>query len=52
MAVASGARLKWTSDLDKSVLVTNFEKRGWVKSSFEGWIDACSLHSLVNVLDL
>ncbi|XP_064397984.1 polyglutamylase complex subunit TTLL1-like isoform X2 [Halichondria panicea] len=55
MAVASGARLKWTSDLDKSVLVTNFEKRGWVKSSFEDgdwnfyWCSVYTVRSIFSV---
>ena len=32
----TGSRVKWISDLDKNVLTTNFEKRGWVKGSSEG----------------
>lgn len=31
----SSSRVKWISDLDKNVLSTNFEKRGWVKGSSE-----------------
>ena len=34
--VGSGARVKWLTDLDKSAIVSNFEKRGWVKGSLEG----------------
>lgn len=29
-------RVKWLSDLDKFVLVSNFERRGWSKGSSEG----------------
>ena len=29
-------RVKWLTDLDKSAIVSNFEKRGWVKGSLEG----------------
>ena len=29
-------RIKWLTDLDKFVLVSNFEKRGWTKGSFDG----------------
>ena len=25
----SGQKMKWKTDLDKNVLVQNFEKRGW-----------------------
>ena len=32
----SASRLKWLSDQEKSVLISNFEKRGWVKGSSEG----------------
>ena len=30
------SRVKWLTDLDKSAIVSNFEKRGWVKGSLEG----------------
>lgn len=30
------SRVKWLTDLEKTVIVSNFEKRGWVKGSFEG----------------
>lgn len=30
MSVMSGGRVKYVCDQDKSVLVNNFEKRGWV----------------------
>ena len=36
MAVGGFPRVKWLSDLDKAVLVSNFEKRGWAKGSSEG----------------
>lgn len=49
MAVSSGARLKWISDLDKSVLVSNFEKRGWVKGSFEGQCLPYTLPTIFNI---
>ena len=29
-------RVKWLSDLDKAVLHSNFEKRGWAKGTSEG----------------
>ena len=32
----TSSRVRWISDLDKNVLSTNFEKRGWVKGSSEG----------------
>jgi hypothetical protein len=35
---ACSGRVKWLSDLDKFVLVSNFEKRGWIKGSSEGLI--------------
>ena len=33
---SSTARVKWLSDQEKNVLLSNFEKRGWVKGSSEG----------------
>ena len=30
--MVSSAKLKWRTDFDKSVLIYNFEKRGWIKS--------------------
>lgn len=37
MAVSPNSiRVKWLSDLDKFVLVSNFERRGWTKGSSEG----------------
>lgn len=44
MAVVSrgdSVRVKWLTDLEKSSLMSNFEKRGWVKGSSEG--DYCFL---------
>lgn len=40
MAVGGGstARVRWLSDQDKNVLLSNFEKRGWVKGSHEGQV--------------
>ena len=36
-STASGSsRVKWLTDLEKSVIVSNFEKRGWVRGSLEG----------------
>lgn len=32
----SAGRVKWISDLEKNVLLSNFEKRGWIKGSSEG----------------
>ena len=29
-------KLKWKTDLDKQVIIQNFEKRGWIKCSGEG----------------
>ncbi|ELT87418.1 hypothetical protein CAPTEDRAFT_168095 [Capitella teleta] len=38
MAYPNGARLKFACDMDKSVLVNNFEKRGWVSvGADEDW---------------
>jgi len=31
----NGPRLKYACDLDKSVLINNFEKRGWIPVSAE-----------------
>ena len=41
MAVGGGstARVRWLSDQDKNVLLSNFEKRGWVKGSHEGQVE-------------
>ena len=38
MATAGGgsSRMKWITDLEKTVLLSNFEKRGWVRGSSEG----------------
>ena len=36
VAATAGNRVKWLTDLDKFVIVSNFEKRGWVKASTEG----------------
>ena len=33
----AAGKVKWLSDLDKTVLVSNFEKRGWLKGTSEGW---------------
>ena len=41
MATAAG-RVKWLSDLEKAVILSNFEKRGWVKGSSEGMYIMCS----------
>ena len=35
--------IKWIADFEKSCIVTNFEKRGWVKGSAGNYI----LHSRV-----
>jgi len=32
----SNTKLKWRTDLDKQVIIQNFEKRGWIKSQGEG----------------
>jgi tubulin polyglutamylase TTLL1 len=29
--------IKWHTDIEKACLLTNFEKRGWVKGSDEDW---------------
>jgi len=32
------SKLKWKTDLDKQVIIQNFEKRGWVKcQSDDDW---------------
>ena len=41
------SRIKWLSDLDKTVLMCNFEKRGWINGSVDG-----RLHILQNLLQL
>lgn len=41
---STGSRVKWISDLDKNVLSTNFEKRGWVKGSSEGMVHLAGFH--------
>ena len=28
-------KVKWESDLEKYVLLSNFDKRGWVRGSYE-----------------
>ena len=33
---SSSVRVRWLSDLDKTVLVSNFDRRGWAKGSSEG----------------
>ena len=36
-ASGGGSRVvRWLTDLDKTAIVSNFEKRGWVKGSLEG----------------
>lgn len=31
-------KVKWATDIEKSVLINNFEKRGWVQvAETEGW---------------
>lgn len=34
--MSSAFKLKWKTDLDKQVIIQNFEKRGWVKCSGDG----------------
>ena len=34
--VMANPPIKWLSDLDKTVLMCNFEKRGWINGSVEG----------------
>jgi len=29
-------KVKWVSDIDRTVLVSNFERLGWVRGSTEG----------------
>ena len=47
----ASARVKWISDLDKNVLTTNFEKRGWVKGSSGGcvWVGQLASTNLMDV---
>ena len=33
---SSGGRVKCLNDSDKTVLISNFKRRGWVKGSSEG----------------
>ena len=37
----SNTKLKWRTDLDKQVIIQNFEKRGWIKSQGEGGKCTC-----------
>ena len=57
MAAAGGgsSRMKWITDLEKTVLLSNFEKRGWMRGSSEGRV-FCDLevasqlrHPLLNI---
>lgn len=34
--MVSSTKLKWKTDLDKQVIIQNFEKRGWIKAQGEG----------------
>jgi hypothetical protein len=34
--MVSSTKLKWKTDLDKQVIIQNFEKRGWIKANGEG----------------
>ena len=34
--MANQFKLKWKTDLDKQVIIQNFEKRGWLKSQGDG----------------
>ena len=34
--------MKWITDLEKTVLLSNFEKRGWARGSSEGRV-SCDL---------
>lgn len=36
MAGPTVSRVKWLTDQEKTVIVSNFEKRGWVKGTLEG----------------
>lgn len=38
----SNTKLKWRTDLDKQVIIQNFEKRGWIKSQGEGGKCTCN----------
>ena len=35
--MSGGFKLKWKTDLDKQVIIQNFEKRGWIKCAGEGY---------------
>ena len=34
--MVTSTKLKWKTDLDKQVIIQNFEKRGWQKAQGEG----------------
>lgn len=34
--MVSYTKLKWKTDLDKQVIIQNYEKRGWQKATGEG----------------
>ena len=48
MATAGGgsSRMKWITDLEKTVLLSNFEKRGWMRGSSEGRV-FCDVKQLI-----
>ena len=41
----SAKTVKWASDMDKFVLCSNFNKRGWVKGSVESELRVLSVHA-------
>ena len=48
MAVAlptSVKAVKWASDMDKFVLSSNFDKRGWIKGSVESELRVLSIRA-------
>ena len=45
---ASGGRVKFCTDMEKSVLVENFEKRGWIRVDQDGMVSvSTSVHPSV-----
>ena len=44
--------MKWITDLEKTVLLSNFEKRGWVRGSSEGRVYTVISRDLASQLRL
>ncbi|KAI9206243.1 tubulin-tyrosine ligase family-domain-containing protein [Polychytrium aggregatum] len=48
----SSKSVKWIADIEKSCLLTNFEKRGWVKGTEEDWnFYWAGVHNFRNIMN-